>query len=677
LDSEQAAKILTIEDEAYIRESIRTYLEDYGFEVVEADNGRAGLDLFEKEAPDLVIVDLRMPEMDGLQVLEVLKNRSPETPLIIVSGTGSITSVVEALHLGAWDYILKPIQDMNILYHAVTKCLNESRLQRENLAYQQRLKELVLERTRELQESEERYKAIFEYTGTAMVILDEDKVITMANSRFADLAGYSREEIQGKLKWTDFVVLDDIEKINSYHAWRRDPDLFDKAPLQHEFRFLRKDGEIRYILVTVAMIQGTSKSVASLLDITEKRDGEEREKELEKKLRNSQKMEAIGTLAGGIAHDFNNILSPIMGYADMMMRSSEPDSRVFERSRKIRTAALRAADLVRQILSFNRGDEEGAQAVKIHPVVKEALKFIRASIPTTIRITDRVDTDCGFVEVDPTHIHQIIMNLCTNAFHAMEETGGELVVSLEQVTISQRDLVSGVGSMLKRGAGSDEFLCLEVRDTGVGMAEDIQDRIFDPYFTTKTEGKGTGLGLATVYGIVMNCRGDISVRSVPGEGTCFTILFPVVKPDSRQVENGPGNQAPGLGAGERLMFIDDDQNIAEMCREGLELLNYRVKIFYSGLDALDYFMDNHDSVDLVISDQTMPGKTGLELAREMISIRKDIPVILCSGYMGGISAATAADAGVRSFVMKPVTVEALSERIQHILYPDRGGVEER
>jgi len=384
-------KILTIDDEAYIRQSIRTYLEDYEFTVFEAENGKKGIEVFDREHPDLVLLDLRMPEMDGLQVLEVLRDKAPDIPLVIASGTGNISAVVGALHLGAWDYILKPIEDLSVLYHSVQKCLKESRLKKENQQYQERLEDLVIERTMEFRKSEERYKAVFEYTGTAAIIIEPDDTISMVNSKFAELAGMARQDIVDKKKWYDFVAPDDIQVMRNYFKARVNLKTENYAPMQYEIKFTGISGEEKFVYVSLGVIPGTDKAVVSLLDVTEKKKAEQRWRSLENQLKKAQKMEAIGTLAGGIAHDLNNILSPVLGYAEMIMRSSDPSATVFQRSEKIQKAALRAADLVSQVLTFNRRNEEEKRIIKIHPVLKEVIKLLKGSIPSTITIVDKVE----------------------------------------------------------------------------------------------------------------------------------------------------------------------------------------------------------------------------------------------------------------------------------------------
>jgi len=662
LEDNSKYTILTIDDESYIRQSIKSYLEDYGFIVYEAENGKKGIEVFNAHSPDLVLLDLRMPEMDGLQVLEVLKACDPDIPLVVASGTGNITSVVEALRLGANDYILKPIEDMTVLYHSIQKCLKESRLKKENKAYQEQLEELVKERTRELRQSEQSYKAVFECSGTAAIILESDDTISMVNSKFTELAGMERQEIEGKKKWVEFVPVKDIDVIQNHIQVRKHLTGQD-TPMQYEVQFFDKAGRIKYVYASLGSIPGTDRHVVSLLDITEKKRAEKRWRSLEKQLRKSQKMEAIGTLAGGIAHDLNNILSPILGYSDMIMRTSDPEASLYQRSEKIQKAALRAADLVSQVLSFNRGGAEEKRLIRLHPVAREVVKLLRGSIPSTIRIIDQVDRNCESVYADPTQIHQVIMNLCTNAYHAMEETGGELVVALEQKILSRADMVEYPN--LSRGDGV--YLVLEVSDTGCGMADDVVERIFDPYFTTKEEGKGTGLGLATTYSIVQSCGGDIRVKSRPGKGACFTVLLPAVHGEDgmEKKDADPGRHMAGTG--EHLLVVDDDPDIVMMCKEGFELLGYQVDAFSSSRKALAFFRENHGGIDLVVTDQTMPEITGIELAKLMLKIKNDLPIILCSGYAGAINKAIVKKAGIKRFLMKPVTVESLSREIQKLL----------
>jgi len=533
----------------------------------------------------------------------------------------------------------------------------------DNKRYQERLEELVKERTRELHQSEEQYKTIFEYTGTAAIIIEPDDTISMANSMFCEFAGMDSQDIAGRKKWIDFVAPEDIEFIRNYIDAKVTFKIDNDVPMQYEIRFIGNNGEKKYVYVSLGIIPGTDRAVVSLLDVTEKKKAEQRWHSLEKQLRKAQKMEAIGTLAGGIAHDLNNILSPVLGYADMIMRSSDPEAIVYKRSEKIQKAALRAADLVSRILSFNLRGEQEKRMIKIHPVSREVLKLLKGSIPSTITIVDNIDRNCGSIEADPTQIHQVIMNLCTNAYHAMEQTGGTLTVGLKEISLTAADM-AGYPHLTE---GKGVYLSIEVSDTGCGMNNDVVDRIFDPYFTTKGEGKGTGLGLAIVYGIVKSYKGDIRVETKPDKGTTFTILLPVVDTENNTENRETITGSFNAGSGERLLVVDDDKNIARMYKEGFEFLGYNVELFFSSLEALDFFKENHHTIDLVVTDQTMPDKSGFDLAKDMLAIKKDIPIILCSGYTGMINKMKINKAGIKSFIMKPVTVGDLSNEIQKIL----------
>ena len=659
MDSITNKVILTIDDESYIRQSIKAYLEDFGFTILEAENGKKGIEIFNSNKIDLILLDLRMPEMNGLEVIKIIKQKSPETPVIVASGTGNISAVVEALHLGAWDYILKPIEDMNVLYHSVTKSLAESKLKEENKIYQERLEELVKERTKELAESEKRYKVIFEHTGTAAVILEHDYTISMANSQFCEITGLKKTEIEWEKKWHDFIADEHKDIINQFYE-QKDKN-YNLKPAQHEIILINADGEKRYIYATFAILPGIDKITASLLNITEKKEAEQRWNSLQKQLRKSQKMEAIGTLAGGIAHDLNNILSPVLGYSEMTMMDVEPGSKVYQHSEKIQKATLRAADLVSQILSFNRSTEGEKKPIRIHPVAKEAIKLLKGSIPSTIKIVDKIDRNCGYVEAEPTRIHQIIMNLCTNAFHAMEATGGELTLSLKEISLSKEELIKNPNLTLNK------YIALQVTDTGYGMDDKTQERIFDPYFTTKEEGKGTGLGLATVYSIVNSYNGAIFVKSSLGDGTSFTIVLPIDYTKTKKETKSLKTNIKKKTKGEKILFVDDNKDIVEMCKQGLEALDYKVIDFSSSLDAINFFKDHHQEIDLVVTDQTMPYQTGIGLAKEMKRINQTIPIILCSGYAEAVDKKEIDMAGISRFIKKPLSVDELSSVIQNIL----------
>ncbi|MFT5730496.1 MAG: signal transduction histidine kinase/ABC-type amino acid transport substrate-binding protein [Desulforhopalus sp.] len=379
---------------------------------------------------------------------------------------------------------------------------------------------------------------------------------------------------------------------------------------------------------------------------------------LENQLRQSQKMEVVGTLAGGIAHDFNNILSVILGYAEMAKDDCQSGSSISKDLDEVLGAGNRAKGLVQQILAFSR--QEDTERIILQPasIVKETIAMLRPSLPTTIEITQDIDTGTDLVFVDPSQLNQILMNLCTNAFHAMEETGGKLDISLKEVTLSNEDLVH------EPDVTNGTFIQISIGDSGTGIAPTVKDNIFDPYFTTKETGKGTGIGLSIVHGIVKNYGGFISLYSELGEGAVFHVFLPVVEKEAL-TENEMNGQIP-IGC-ERILFVDDEELLAQMGKSMLERLGYHVTVRTSSLEALETFQNQPDKFDIVITDQTMPGMTGSDLSRKMLQIRSDIPIILCTGYSTIISEEKAKAMGIKEFAFKPLAKKDIAKLIRKVL----------
>jgi len=381
-------------------------------------------------------------------------------------------------------------------------------------------------------------------------------------------------------------------------------------------------------------------------------------KKMETQLQQAQKMEAIGTLAGGIAHDFNNILFPISGYTEMLLLDTPGDSPLRHGLSEILAGAKRAGELVSQILTFSRQKEHELKPLKVEIIVKEALKLIRSSLPTTIEILQNVNKDLGLVMADPTQIHQIFMNLTTNAYHAMEEAGGNLNVTLKEVEL-------GAGELIDSTMDPGSYVCLTVADTGMGMDQSVIDRIFDPYFTTKEEGKGTGLGLAVVHGIVKSHGGHISVYSEPGKGTEIKVYLPVIQ---TQAETAEGKTPLPIEKGnESVLLVDDREEIVSLAKEMLCKLGYHVTARTSSIEALEAFRANPHNFDLVITDLTMPNMTGDKLAQKLMAIRPDIPVILCTGFSEKMSEEKAEAIGIKAFLMKPIVMIDLAKTIREVL----------
>jgi signal transduction histidine kinase/ActR/RegA family two-component response regulator len=400
--------------------------------------------------------------------------------------------------------------------------------------------------------------------------------------------------------------------------------------------------------------KGTGKVVGYVVSVKDMTDY----KQLEDKLLQSYKMEAIGTLAGGIAHDFNNILAAVMGYADLAMAMTE-NEQVRNNLVKVRTAGERATELVKQILTFSRQGEQEAKPLLIKLIVKEALKLIRASLPATIRIEQTLSA-ASYVMADPTQIHQIVMNLCTNANYAMKADGGVLEVTLTDVDIDE-DAMSDFSGLSRPG----RYVRLSVSDTGTGIPPEILGRIFDPFFTTKPEGQGTGMGLSTIHGIVKSYNGDISVYSRVGQGTAVRVFIPAIErpaKDDRQADMRP------IPTGtERILFVDDENALVEIGERMLTRLGYRVTGRTSSVDALKLFSETPRGFDLVITDLTMPNITGDKLAREILSLRADMPVIIVTGFSEQMQEEEMKRMGIRKVILKPIITRDIARAVRDVL----------
>ncbi|MCP3872133.1 MAG: response regulator [Desulfobacteraceae bacterium] len=384
----------------------------------------------------------------------------------------------------------------------------------------------------------------------------------------------------------------------------------------------------------------------------------EEKAELEYKLRQSYKMEAIGTLAGGIAHDFNNILFPILGYTEMLLEDIPEDSPTHDSLEKIYSGAVRAKELVKQILTFSRQNNSELKLMTMQPIIKEALKLIRSTIPTTIEIIQDLQTDCRAINADPTQIHQIVMNLATNAYHAMGEAEGVMKIDLKEVELTELDL-------LEPDITPGIYNCLTVADTGIGMNEDLLGKIFDPFFTTKEKDKGTGMGLSVIHGIVKKINGTIDVQSEPGKGTKFNVYFPVKNSSFEEPETTTKESIPG--GTEHILLVDDEVAIVKLAKQILERLGYQVTENSNSIKALEKFRANPDKFDVVITDLAMPNMPGDKLSAELLKIRPDIPILLCTGYSQKITEEKAALIGIKGILMKPIIKSKMAQMVKNVL----------
>ncbi len=497
----------------------------------------------------------------------------------------------------------------------------------------------------------QRLTTALEQVAESIVITNGRGRIQYVNPAFEGITGYSRSEALGR---TPGILKSGMHDDTFYGAmWQT---LRRGEVWTGHFINRKKNGDIYEEEASISPVKDDDGEIVHFVAV--KRDVTE-EIKMERQLRQAQKMESIGTLAGGIAHDFNNILFPIIGYTEITLEDLPAESTGRANLREVLAAANRAQELVQQILTFSRSDEQERKPLKIQVVVKEALKLLKSTLPATIEIVQNIDPSCGPVLADPTRIHQIVMNLCTNAYHAMADTGGRMEVNLRKTEVDPDALDHNLG--IRPGSA----LALSVRDTGPGMDLMTLGRVFEPYFTTKDPTKGTGMGLAVVHGIVKACGGGIRVESEVDRGATFTIFFPVLDIEAETAPAPPEKEI--AGGAEHILLVDDEVQITEMERQMLERLGYTVTVRTSSVEALEAFRATPDRFDLIITDQTMPNITGAVLTRQCRNIRPGVPVILCTGFSEALSPEEARFLGVNEYLMKPVVKRQMARAIRRAL----------
>jgi PAS domain S-box-containing protein len=542
-----------------------------------------------------------------------------------------------------------------------------------------------------LRDSEQRLRFHLENSPLAVVEWDSNYVVTTWSTEAERLFGWKAEETVGKrIDALNMIYEDDVPIVA--RTMERLSGGLERTVLSSNRNYTKSGSVIDCTWYNSVLLdgQGDMASVMSLvLDITARKAAEEalrkahdeleervqertselqqayqklkeeieQREQLEAQLRQAQKMEALGTLSGGIAHDFNNILAAIIGFGELLQGHVGKDGRDQRHVKRVLEAALRGREVVKQLLAFSRKAEAEKKPLLLSTIVKETLKLLSATTPTTIAIRTSIAHESGLILADPIQIHQVLVNLCTNAVYAMRERGGSLDIDLSCVTVSPSD-----GN--QHGMGPGPYMKLTVRDTGTGISPEIMDRIFDPFFTTKNVGEGTGLGLSVVHGIVKQSNGSITVEGEPGKGSAFTVYFPKIAG-----EEGTGTSDDTMipTGTERILFVDDEEALMEMGEGILAELGYEVTSRTSSREALSLLKQDPFRFDLVITDQTMPDMTGIELAREVLALRADMPIIMCTGFSHLVDDSKAKAAGIRAFAMKPLTKREIARTARKVL----------
>lgn len=638
-------------------------LSDVGFQVFVARNGETGLKLAERIMPDLILLDIMLPVMDGFEVCRHLKanEKTRKGMVIFLTSLNETQEKIRGFSLGAVDYITKPFQQEEVLARVnahlrlqdLTDGLEQNIRQRTEalITTNCQLRQEITERRQieeALRESEARYRAAIENSNDGIAILEEGHYV-FVNQKLLEILAYDRrEELVGK-HLSLILHPDDKERVARYNHLRGKGR---PAPSRYEAKGITRDGRTVYFDISATQITYRDRVavLAFLRDITQR-------KQLEKQLQQAQKMEAIGTLAGGIAHDFNNILSAILGHAELAIMHRHNPAATHDHLDQVLSAAKRAAQLVQQILTFSRQKDLERKPLEISPLISETVKMLRASLPSTTDIQYNIEDQRGMVMADATQIHQVLMNLCTNAAHAMRGRSGLLRIGLDKVTIKSRQ-----STPLRPGT----YVRMSVEDNGHGMDRTTMDRIFDPYFSTKKPDEGTGLGLAVVHGIIAGYGGRIEVESEPDKGATFYIFLP-------RIEQPPKAEEPTLSLDkvpvghERILFVDDEKLIVSIYDDLLKELGYQVVSTTNSEEALALFEKDVFGFDLVITDLTMPNLTGEELSKLLIGLRPDTPIIMCTGYSNQLSQEEARSLGIRKYLTKPLVMDHLAYAVREVL----------
>lgn len=645
------SRILLVHDDSGAQATLKTALQDVGYEVRGSLTLADAMKHAQREPFGVALIDVHQLDEAGTELLGSLRRMNGHIHVVMNLEVQPVLSEKTISQGTTITFCEKNASSARILSHvhrafrvSITQALEE-------------LESSMTTRTAALEEQQTRFQHLVEHIQEVFWIAlpDHSKILYMS-PRYEKVWGRNC----GSLVDSPHDLWDAVHPQDQEYVLTRVAESTTDGFLA-EFRIVRPDQAVRFIRVRTFPLRNAEGAVIRMAgvaeDMTEQRRVQETLVKSERQFRQSSRMEAIGTLAGGIAHDFNNILTAILGYTELGLASVPKDSRTQRNLQEVLTAGHRAKHLVLQILAFSRQSTQGKKPTAIQPVIQEALKLLRATIPTTIDIRQSLKSDASVLG-DSTQLHQVLVNLCTNAEYAMRERGGRLDVTLEDLEVTEEKVesVSGlhVGSHVR----------LTIQDNGTGMSSDVLERMFDPFFTTKPIGEGSGMGLAVVHGIVANHGGALMVDSQRGKGTRVDVYLPTIP---SMAGEGLGEQGSIPLGKETILFVDDEETIVRLGKEFLSQLGYTVDVQTSSLEALTVFRNNPGRFDLVITDQTMPGLTGEALSRELLRIRPELPIILCTGFSHIMTAEKAKALGIQAYLMKPLAIQDLAPIVRHVL----------
>ncbi|UCH95808.1 MAG: response regulator [Candidatus Aminicenantes bacterium] len=633
----EAKKILVVEDEILVALDIKNKVIRLGYEVVDiVAAGEAAIEKVNETHMDLILMDISLAgDIDGIEAAKRIQSHF-DIPIIYLTAHSDKDTLERAKLTGPYGFIVKPF-DKRSLHAAIEMALYKHQMEAK------------------LREKEENFRNLAENASDGILMTTVDGSHVFANQRATELTGYNASQLQN-LYFNEFISPGKNRKESE--EWLKE-SIF---PQKREITIEREEQRTTILEMTgtKTIWHGQPAVLVLLRDITRLKRAEEERNRLLAYLEEARKMEALGTLAGGIAHDFNNLLSIIMGFTELIIADLTGESPYHTRLEKVLQACLRAKDLVKQILTFSRPGDTDLKPVKLSSIIQESLKHLRSSIPANIDIQLDIKAGSDTVLADPMQINQVLINFCDNAVYAMREAGGVLEVILEELELTRTDAVSIYD--LKPG----HFVRLTMRDTGKGMEPAVMKRIFEPYFTSKSVGEGSGLGLAVVHGIVKNHGGAITVQSSPGKGSTFQVYLPKTR---KKIITDKIIAISGLipKGHERILFVDDEEAVVDLVKNMLEYLGYQVVTKTSGFEALERFKSEPDQFEMIITDMIMPKMTGAELAKEILKIKPGIPIIICTGYSEKNCVEAVTSINIKGIIKKPLVMRQLAHTIRNAL----------
>jgi PAS domain S-box-containing protein len=636
-------KILVVDDEERIRKSLSGLLQDNGYEVVTAVSGLECLQIMSAQDFDLVILDIVMPEMGGIEVLQWIKEKHKDTEVIIITGYADKEKAIAAFRLGAYDFIEKPFESREIL-NTITHCLNQMELRKE-----------VERKTKELAAEKERLLVTLCSIGDGVIATDREGEILLINKVAEELTGWTKEEAIGKPCSEVFHIINEKTRKIPEDPVTRVIRTGLIVGLANNTMLIARDGTERIIADSGAPIKDRDGNIIGVVlvfrDVTARR-------KMEEGLLKSSKLESVGILAGGIAHEFNNLLTAIIGYGKLLDEEMSKDDPLRHNVDMILTSSERAVNLIKGLLAFSREQIIIIRPVRLNGIIKDVEKLLLMVIGEDIELRTALADEDLTVMADSAQIEQVLVNLATNSRDAMPD-GGYLTITTELVELDEEFLKA----IKYKKPG--RYALISVADTGAGMDEKTAGRIFEPFFTTKEVGRGTGLGLSIVYGIIEQHNGYIDVRSDLGKGTTFKIYLPVIKSDVEEMR--PAAITMPTGGTEAILLAEDDEEVRKLTKTVLDGFGYKVIEAVDGEDAIKKFMDDKDKIQLLILDVIMPKKNGKEAYNEIKKTKPNIKALFTSGYTADIIQKKGLLEEGLNFIPKPISPRELLRKVREAL----------